>query len=44
MASAWTHLPSGQRSKVDICPALLNRLTVGPANTFRIIERVHSLT
>lgn len=44
MTSAWTHFLSGQSGNVDICPALLNGLTMGPTHTFRIVERVVYLT
>lgn len=44
MASTWAHLPSGQSGEVYVCPALLNRLAVSPADTFRIVERVSCLT
>ena len=44
MTSTWAHLPGGQSCRVDICPALFNRLAVGPADAFHVIERIISLT
>ena len=42
--STRAHLSSGQSSEVDVCPALLDRFAMSPANTLGVVERILRLT